>query len=100
MSVPHFPRPVTVLAGLGFPRRIEDAGEALAWLEGESEATRDEAYDATCAACRDALGSNGIEVEADEAYGVFTAYARRRGILIEDELTGLRNPEHAVRMSA
>jgi hypothetical protein len=101
MLVPTFARPVTVLAGLGFPRRITDAQEALSWLEGEAAASRDEAYEATCAACRDAISARvGVEVEADEALGVFTAYARRRGILVEDDPSGLASPEIAARLSA
>ena len=94
-------RSVTVLVGLGYPQRIRDASEALEWLEGEPAAVRDEAYDATCAACRDAIaGTDGVEIETGEALDVVTAYARRRGILLEDDATAILCPESAARLCA
>jgi hypothetical protein len=94
-------RPVTILVGLGYPLRIRDARGALEWLESEPAAVRDEAYDATCAACRDAvMGAEGVEIETGEAMDVVTAYARRRGILLEDDAPGMLNPEHAARLCA
>lgn len=94
-------RPVTILVGLGYPLRIRDARGALEWLESEPAAVRDEAYDATCAACRDAvMGAEGVEIETGEAMDVVTAYARRRGILLEDDAPGMLTPEHAARLCA
>jgi hypothetical protein len=101
MFATRSPRPVSVLVGLGFPIRIGNAHEALEWLEAEPAAVRDEAYDATCAACRDAVtGTEGVEIETGEALDVVTAYARRRGILLEDDAPGVLNPEHAARLCA
>lgn len=94
-------RPVTVLVGLGFPVRISDARSALEWLESEPAAVRDEAYDATRAACRDAIaGTEGVEIDTGEALDVITAYARRRGILLDDDATGILCPESAARLCA
>lgn len=94
-------RPVTILVGLGYPLRIRDARGALEWLESEPAAVRDEAYEATCAACRDAVsGTDGVEIETGEALDVVTAYARRRGILLEDDALGIHGPEHAARLCA
>lgn len=96
------PRPsVTVLVGLGFPIRIANAREALEWLESERNSVRDEAYEATCAACRDAIaGAEGVEIDTGEALDVVTAYARRRGILLEDDMPGILCPETAARLCA
>jgi hypothetical protein len=95
------PRPVTVLVGLGYPLRIADACAALEWLESEPAAVRDEAFEATCAACRDAMaGTEGVEIETGEALDVVTAYARRRGILVEDDAPGATGAEFAARLCA
>jgi hypothetical protein len=94
-------RPVTVLVGLGYPLRIRDARGALEWLESEPAAVRNEAYAATCAACRDAIGgTDGVEIETGEALDVVTAYARRRGILLEDDAPGRHSSEHLARLCA
>lgn len=76
-----FSRPVTVLVGLGLPRRIEHAGAALEFLLEQPLSARDEAFEATVAACRDALGGR---VDTAEAYDVLCAFARRRDIYLDD----------------
>lgn len=76
-----FIAPVTVLVGLGFPRRIESVLDAISFLDEQPEMLRDEAFYATYDACRDALA--GVESVAD-ARDVFCALARRRGVLVED----------------
>lgn len=76
-----FRRRITVLVGLGTPRSIESAGEALAYLLELPSGARDEAFEATVAACRDAL--RGL-CDADEARDVFCAFARRRDVYMED----------------
>lgn len=75
-----FPRPLSVLVGLGFPRRIARLDEAVIFLGEQAHDVRDEAYEATVDTCRAALAG---AVAPQEASDVFSAFARRRGILIE-----------------
>ncbi len=91
-----FQRPVTVLVGLGFPRSIASVREAFAYLEDVPKLLRDEVYHATCDACRDALTER---CSPQEAHDVFVAYARRRGVLLDEPLatTGLRSQGQFVR---
>lgn len=77
-----FPEPVTVLAGLGFPRPIRNPKDALAYLEEMPPMLRDLAHEATVTACREALGGYG-----NDAGDVFAAFARRRGLLVEDVIS-------------
>jgi hypothetical protein len=83
MLTASFRRPVTILAGLGHARQIASAADALAFLEGYPTRLRDEAYHATIAACRDTLTGSA---DAQEAYDVFSAFAHRRGILLDDPM--------------
>jgi len=78
-----FQHPVTVLVGLGFPRSITRVREAFAYLEEVPKFLRDEVYNATCDACRDALTDR---CSPQEAHDVFVAYARRRGVLVDQPL--------------
>lgn len=55
MSDAVFSAPVTILVGLGFPCKIRSAKYALAYLDDRPASDRDEAWEATVAACRDAL---------------------------------------------
>ena len=81
-----FQRPVTVLVGLGFPRAVASVEQAMSFLDEVPTVMRDEAYRATCDACRDALTNR---CSAQEAHDVFAAYARRRGVLVEEPMSGL-----------
>jgi hypothetical protein len=76
-----FRRPVTILAGLGHAHRIAGAAEALVFLEGYPTRLRDEAYQATIEACRDVLTG---AADAQEAHDVFSAFAHRRGMLLDE----------------
>lgn len=77
-----FSRPINVLVGLGFPRRIRGAGDAIAYLE-QHAALRDEAYEATLDACRAALSG---QLAIDEACDIFMGFARRRQVLVDEAL--------------
>lgn len=83
MSTVGFEMPVIILVGLGFPCRICSANAALAYLEGRPIGERDEVWEATLAACRDAVA--GVTT-AEEARDVFMAFARRRDILAEETI--------------
>lgn len=74
--------PVTVLVGLGFPRRIATVSEAMTLLDEVPVLLRDEVHHAARDACRDAM--EGLCPD-QEALAVFVAYARRRRMLVEEE---------------
>ncbi len=81
MSAKQFPRPVSVLVGLGFPRRIDTPLEAYMFLSAAPGLLHDEAFDATMATCQMALAGTA---SVEEANDVFAAYARRCGLFVED----------------
>jgi hypothetical protein len=83
MSAKAFPRPLSVLVGLGFPRRVASVLDACALLDGMPEYAHDEAFDAAMVTCRMAMAGT---VTVEEAHDVFAAYARRTGILVDDHV--------------
>ena len=83
-----FERPVTVFLGLGFPRQIDDAAEALGVLSELSASSHGPAHAAAMKACRAAM--NG-EIDAETARGVFEAFVRARGMLANEAVA-----EHAL----
>ena len=87
MRLLPLPRPVSVLLGLGHPHRIDTVDAALGFLQELPSPLRDEAHAATLATCIDAL--RGVAT-AEEAHDVFSAFARRRAILVEEEWPGAR----------
>lgn len=76
-----FASPIVVLVGMGFPLEIRSVMDALRYLDGQPALLRDEAFEATYGACRDALESR---VSIAEARDVLCALARRRGVLFEE----------------
>jgi hypothetical protein len=76
-----FASSVVVLIGMGFPLEIRSVMDALRYLDGQPAALRDEAFEATHDACRDALSGSASVAEARD---VFCALARRRGTLVEE----------------
>ncbi len=76
-----FASPIVVLVGMGFPLEIRSVMDALRYLDGQPALLRDEAFEATYGACRDAL--NG-QASVAEARDVLCALARRRGVLVEE----------------
>ena len=90
-----FQHSLTVLVGLGFPRTIARVREAYAYLEEVPKLLRDEVYHATCDACRDALTER---CSPQEAHDVFVAYARRRGILLDEPLAKAPPPSRDERL--
>jgi hypothetical protein len=75
-----FSRPVSIIVGVGFPRQIDSVDRAFAFLDEYPKVLRDEAYQATRDACVEVFSGSAT---AEEAYDVFCAFARRRGILID-----------------
>lgn len=92
-----FARPVTVLVGLGLPRRIEHSGAALEFLLEQPLSARDEAHEATVAICRDALSGR---VGTADAYDVLCAYARRRDMYLDDPLVEIQPVEAEQQLAA
>jgi hypothetical protein len=88
---------VTILAGLGHAHGIASAAEALMFLEGYPTRLRDEAYQATIEACRDALTG---AAEAQEAHDVFSAFAHRRGMLLDEPMKPFSRNNRETRLNA
>ncbi len=81
MSAKQFPRPVSVLVGLGFPRRIDTPLEAYMFLSAAPGLLHDEAFEATMATCQMALAGTATVEEAND---IFAGYARRCGLYVEE----------------
>lgn len=71
-----FNPPVTVTVGLGFPVRIRSASAAATYLEAMAPSSKDLVWEATLTACR---------ASSEDSRDVFAAFARRRGILVEED---------------
>jgi hypothetical protein len=79
-----FASPIVVFVGMGFPLEIRSVMDALRYLDSQPALLRDEAFEATHGACRDALiGKTSVA----EARDVLCALARRRGVLVEEMWT-------------
>ena len=79
MFAQPFLKPVLVWVGLGFPRQLNtvaDAYQFVAEWGGNSPERR-----AAIRACRAALAG---DIDVETARGVFTAFARKKDILVED----------------
>jgi hypothetical protein len=79
MLAQPFLKPVLVWVGLGFPRQLNtvaDAYQFAAEWGGNSPEQR-----AAIRACKAALAG---DIDAETARGVFTAFARKKDILVED----------------
>ena len=79
MLAQPFEKPVYVWVGLGFPRQLNtvvDAYQFAAEWCGNSPEQR-----AAIRACKAALAG---DVDAETARGIFTAFAKKKDILIED----------------
>lgn len=77
-----FDKPVHVLVGLGFPRRLESVIDAYQFVTDWCGHGPDQ--DAAIRACKAAL--NGA-IDAETARGVVVQFARKKDILIEGPLT-------------
>lgn len=76
-----FASPIVVLVGMGFPLEIRSVMDAVRYLDGQPAVLRDEAFEATYGACRDALDG---KAPVSEARDVLCALVRRRGVLVEE----------------
>ncbi|MCO6050308.1 DUF982 domain-containing protein [Mesorhizobium sp. RP14(2022)] len=81
MFAKPFEKPVRVWVGLGFPRQLNnviDAYQMLMDWNGNSPEQK-----AAIRACKAALCG---DVDTETARGVFVAFAKKKDILVEDEL--------------
>jgi hypothetical protein len=84
MLAQPFLKPVHVWVGLGFPRRLNTVADAYQFASewgGNSPEQR-----AAVRACKAALAG---DIDVETARGVFTAFARKKDILVEDEMIPL-----------
>lgn len=75
-----FSRPVILLVGLGFPRLLRNAMDALKELDGLPSTYHDPAYFAAVDACRGAVAG---DVRPELARGLVEAFAEECGLLAE-----------------
>jgi hypothetical protein len=81
MLAQPFLKPVHVWVGLGFPRQLNTVVDAYQFASewgGNSPEQR-----AAVRACRAALAG---DIDTETARGVFTAFARKKDILVEDDM--------------
>jgi Protein of unknown function (DUF982) len=83
MNAKRFSQPVAIFVGLGFPREIENIGEAFEVLN-EWSGNRGPWHAQALSRCKSAL-TDDADVEA--ARIALVAFARARGILAPDALT-------------
>jgi hypothetical protein len=86
MRSTRFEEPVTVLVGLGFPRKIESAIEAHQLLSDMRLTTVEAAHKAAVKACKAAIDG---KIDPDVARSVFVAFARRAAMLVSQDPRGL-----------
>jgi len=78
-----FERPLIMFVGLGFPRQINNATDALQVLADLPQRYHGPAYSTACKACRAAIAG---DVEPETARGILEAYARDRAMLADSLL--------------
>ena len=80
MNNAAFTRPVILLVGLGFPRLLKNAMDALQALEALPPACHGPDYFAAVDACRGAIAG---DVRPELARGLVEAFAEERGMLAD-----------------
>lgn len=79
-----FEEPVTVLVGLGFPRRIESAMEAYQLLSDMQLTVSKAAHKVAMQACKAAIDG---KIDPETARSAFIAFARRSAMLVSNAPT-------------
>jgi hypothetical protein len=82
MDSTFFEKPIIVLVGLGFPRKIESAGEAYQFLSDMQLTGQKTAQKIALRACREAMMG---AIEPETARSAFVAFAHRCGILLSSD---------------
>ena len=81
MLAQPFLKPVLVWVGLGFPRQLNTVADAYQFASGWGGNSPEQR--AALRACKAALA--GV-IDTETARGVFTAFARKKDILVEDAM--------------
>lgn len=76
-----FRHPVAILAGLGFPAKVDGVKEAYAWLNEWPPSKRNPTHAIALNACRAALAG---EIDVEIARGTLVDFARRANLLAPD----------------
>jgi len=82
MNNTFFEEPVTVLVGLGFPRRIESALEAYQLLSDMPLTASKAAHKVAMQACKAAIDG---KIDPETARSAFIAFARRSAMLLSND---------------
>jgi hypothetical protein len=82
MNSTLFEKPVTVLVGLGFPRKIGSANEAYQLLSDMRLTTSKGAHRMATQACKAAIEG---EIDPKIARSAFAAFARRSAMLLSND---------------
>lgn len=82
MNNTFFEEPVTVLVGLGFPRRIESAVEAHQLLSDMPLTASKSAHKVAMQACKAAIDG---KIDPETARSAFIAFARRSAMLLSKD---------------
>ena len=82
MNSTAFEKPVTVLVGLGFPKKIDNAFEAFQLLSDMRLTTQKTAQRVALRVCREAVKG---AIEPETARSAFVAFAHRCGMLLSSE---------------
>lgn len=84
MNNTFFEEPVTVLVGLGFPRRIESASEAYQLLSDMKLTASKAAHKVAMQACKAAIDG---KIDPETARSAFITFARRSAMLLSNAPT-------------
>lgn len=83
MEINLFEKPVSILVGLGYPAKIQNAKQAYEFLSETPAVSSKRAHSLALKACKAALQG---EIEQETARSAFIAYAKRSAIFIPDVL--------------
>ena len=83
MEINLFEKPVSILVGLGYPAKIQNAKQAYEFLSETPAVSSKRAHSLALKACKAALQG---EIEQETARSAFIAYAKRSAIFIADVL--------------
>lgn len=83
MSGAAFECPIVLFVGLGFPRQLNNATDAYQALADMPRRDRDHAHETAMKACRAAIAG---DIEPETARGVVEAFAKARGMLVDEIL--------------
>ncbi|TSE12823.1 DUF982 domain-containing protein [Mesorhizobium intechi] len=84
MKYAQFEKPVTLLVGTGFPRRVESVMDAYVLLQDWPAAGRNGAHAVALNACKAGIAG---EIDPETVRATLVTFARRNDILVSDMLS-------------